>query len=101
MYITELIAEICINIIVSGCIDSVPTQSTTDCLPTGGTHLTIHGFDFPTAQDHVRMVEVVVGSGQCQKAHVVDRWTVVCTLAAGTGEELHVEMRFHMTADYR
>ena len=79
--------------VVTGCLNSVPNESTTECHPAGGSTITIHGLDFQSENLLITEVKVQVGDMECSNAVVVNDWSISCQLTEGTGEGLQIRIR--------
>eukprot|EP00052_Salpingoeca_macrocollata_P026788 m.250476 g.250476 ORF g.250476 m.250476 type:complete len:873 (+) comp22641_c1_seq2:58-2676(+) len=76
---------------VSGCRDSTPPHTTTECPPTGGKRLVLLGTNLPRA---VAAITVEVGGQPCANARLDSVWQISCDLPAGSGLGLNMEVRF-------
>ena len=51
---------------------------------------------FLTSEYFVKLLEVKIGQLFCENAQVIDSWTIVCILPAGTGQKLQVQVIFNL-----
>jgi hypothetical protein len=85
---------------ISGCLDSQPPRSTSDCPREGGKAMFITGAHFAT--DPSFKLDVKIGDRVCLDARVLSAVEITCVLPPGFGENLDVSVKFsssRMTAE--
>ena len=79
---------------MTGCVDSEPNLSTSECQTSGKTRLTIHGLDFQTDLLTPTEVKVKVGGQPCDEPRIVNAWKITCRLGPGSDQDLAVSIMF-------
>ena len=77
---------------MTGCVDSVPRLTTSECNTAGGTQLTIHGLDFMSIDQQPTKVSIVIHNQECVNAQVVSPWKMTCELQPGSGDGLPIQV---------
>ena len=84
---------------MTGCINSIPKLTTSECQPGGGIQVLLHGLDFRGPDMQFEGVDISFGQMKCMETSIVNPWVVACVLPTGTGEGHGVNAQFRRKAE--